>query len=173
MRLKVLILAAVLAAAWHGQAFATNTGHLGVGPRALVTLQWMCNVGTPTRLRANGSQAPDFEIPTGFALVITDLEFRVTTSSENIGKNYIVELHLVPATGPTSYPYLGFMRLVQYRGYLRDHLTAGLVVDWRVALDNDLSAPDPQLTIFGVAPGDPAGVPNCNAILRGYLVRLR
>ena len=127
MRLNTLICAAALAIVWHGTAFAAFRTHLGAPADDVVTLEWMCNVDTPTRILVNGDRVPDFEVPRRHALVITDLEFRVTTSSENIGENYVVELQLSPAAGPVSFVYLGFMPLVQFRGYLRDHLTAGLV----------------------------------------------
>lgn len=171
MRHAALSLVVAIAAAMATPATAAQDSHLGVDPEDIVTLRWQCNVGAPIRILSDGEQVPDFQIPQRHALVITDLEFSVLTSSENEGDNYIVEVQLAGATGPVIRAYLGFIELVQFRGFLRDHLTAGLVVDAAVALSNDGAVPSPRLSLFGVAPGD-IGVPNCNAILRGYLVKL-
>ncbi|NIV75768.1 MAG: hypothetical protein GWN37_13310 [Gammaproteobacteria bacterium] len=135
-------------------------------------LRWQCNEGTPTRILSDGTRIEDFAIPRRHVLVLTDLEWRVTSIAGSEGLNYIVEAQLSDDVGFVSGVYLAFIELIQDRGYLSDHLTSALMLDSAVTLDNDVAAPDPRFSLFGVAPG--AGeVPNCHAILRGYLARAR
>ena len=170
MRQFIFVLTMAFAGICGTSALAASLdSHLGVGLDDLVTLQWECNVGTPTRLLRNGERIEDFTIPRNRALVITDVEWRVSVIDGGTGENFIGELHLTDGSGLASFPYLAFVPLLQTRGYLADHLTGGLVVDATVALDNG-ALTHPRLTVFGVAPGAP-GLSACHLILRGYLAR--
>ena len=171
--LRILALFLVFAATTFGShpALAASPSHLGIQANDLVTLVWHCNSpGTPTRILSDGSRLTDFSIPPRHRLVLTDFEWRDIVQAGGIGENYIIEVHLTDNTGLQSIPYHAFIRLIQDRAYLSDHLTGGLVLDSRVTLDNDGLAPHPRLSLFSVAPGT-GSVPDCSAILRGYLLR--
>ncbi len=168
-KLTFFLVFAVTTFGYH-PTLAASPSHLGVEAGDLVTLLWHCNSpGKPTRILSNGSRVTDFSIPRKRVLVLTDFEWRDTVQSGGIGENYIVEVHLVDSTGLQSVPYHAFIRIIQSRAYLSDHLTGGLVLDSTVTLDNNGAAPFPRLSLFSVAPGV-GSVPNCNAILRGYLL---
>ncbi len=149
---------------------AAAQSHLGVKANEIVVLQWECNVGTPTRILSDGTPISDFVIPRAHTLVITDLEWRVVVPSDTTGLNYLVEAHLRDENGFQSFPYLGLIKLLQARGYLSDHLTAGIALDASVTLDNDVQAPNPKFSLFGVAFGSGEAV-DCKATLRGYLLK--
>jgi len=169
-RFLLTVAAAAISFAFTNSASAaTLDSHLGVPPNDHVTLQWQCNVGTPTRLLPDGERVEDFAIPRRQLLVITDLDWRVSVSDGGIGQNFIGELHLTNGAGLVAYPYLNYVQLLQNRGYLSDHLTGGLTLNSDVVLDNGAFT-HPRLTVFGVAPGNDE-ISSCNVILRGYLVR--
>jgi hypothetical protein len=149
---------------------AAPTTHLGVHPDNIVTLQWGCNVGTPTHILSDGRQVANFAIPRRHTLVITDLEWRAQVIDGSTAQHYLVELQLTGIQGPVTRPYTGLVELSGTRGYMRDHLTAGIVVDASVALDNNALTPSPRLSLFGVQMGS-GDIFNCNAVLRGYLIR--
>lgn len=166
---SLAITAVYLLMATYPSTVAAAQSHLGVKTDEIVLLQWQCNEGTPTRILSDGSRDTNFTIPRKRTLVITDLEWRVTVPSNSPGLNYIVEAQLQDKDGFVSPAYLGSIPLLQARGYLSDHLTAGIVLDALVTLDNDAFASRPRFSLFGVAPS--AGEPvDCNATLRGYLV---
>ena len=153
--------------------FAVPPTHLGVEADDIVTLLWGCNLpGKPTRLLNDGSRITDFSIPRGRVLVLTDFEWRGTTLQDSgIDENYIVEVHLSDSNGVPSVPYHAFIRIIQNRAYLSDHLTGGLGLDDTVTLDNDNSAPNPRLRLFSVVSTGPGT--DCSAILRGYLLKTK
>lgn len=170
-RVLAFVFAASIAASYAGSAFSAQS-HLGVSPKDLVTLEWGCNVGTPTRRLTDGTRVENFQIPRKQLLVITDLEWRMLIGVVTPAINYIVEAQLSspPPQALISHVYAGQLQLINSRGGFRsDHLTSGIVLDASVSLSNDPFSAHPRFSLFGVALEGPAG--DCVAILRGYLIK--
>jgi hypothetical protein len=168
MRLPVT-LAVLLTAALTFPAPARAAGaQLGVPPEDIVLLKW---VGAPpiqqgpVRILMDGTNVPDYKIPPGHVLVITDLEWDMNALPA-AGTTVDVFIQLTSPGNLTNEAYRARVAVdINGFGYLSDNLTSALVVDSSVDLDP--TGPAPRLRVGSIATQGMA------VTLRGYLLRAK